>query len=417
MDNSTVQPNNDCDAPLLWNLSLFSFVVAGITGFSYRLGMIGQLPFNLNLENVRHAHSHLMFFGWAVPLPLYILFRNINKKISRDTGGITLMKNAIASGLILGLLAYPFFLLYGYQPVPIGSADLPISVILAGLVMVSWYFFMIGYLKARKVLANAPSQSWFDGALSMLLVCSLGAWGVAVLQAIDPTNQLLTKAMTHFFLATFAEGWVVLIVVSIILNRIESQDIQWAVSPTLLLACIVLGAPLTFPYGISKALLTPALLATARFGGALAALGLVVLLFGILRSVKLKSTIWIWPVSLLGIKALMQLTASILPSSFWLADHGLQIFYLHVLLLGALTLTITGFLYEQAKASRLFFNLMAGAVALVLMSLILMTRFWPQMWSGTWIFKVVAAVALLPVMAVIALWIKLIMTKQEEVYA
>jgi len=417
MDDSTGQINNEAGVSLLWNLSLFSFVLAGTTGFCYRLGMIGDLPVNLNMENIRHAHSHLMFFGWAVPLPLYILYQHLRSKTTGNERGTVLMKNSIVAGLMLGLIAYPSFLLYGYRPIPLGSTTLPLSVMLAGLVMVSWYCFMIGYLKIRRVLSGYDNQRWFDGALMMLFTCSLGAWGVALLQAVDPTNQLFTKAMTHFFLATFTEGWVVMIVVAIVLNKLKVRDKKWPLSPNLLLGSIVLGAPLTFPYGISKSLLTPILLNTARVGGLLVAGGLLVILYRIFKSGELKNTIWIWPVGLLGLKALMQLTASIIPATFWLSDHGLRIFYLHVLLLGAFTLTISGFLYEQANASRLFFNLFAGAVTIVLLSLILMTRFWPQMWGGQWIFKTVAAVAILPVIAAFVLWMNLLMTKGEQIHA
>ena len=270
MDSFSRRIKDETDAPLLWNLSLFSFVVAGTTGFCYRLGMIGELPVSLNMQNIRHAHTHLMFFGWAVPLPLYILYRYLQPKINGSNRGAKLMKNSITAGLILGLIAYPFFLFYGYQPIPFGSTALPLSVMLAGLVMVSWYCFMIGYLKVREVLSVNGHQRWFDGALVMLLTCSLGAWGVALLQAVDPINQLFTKAMTHFFLATFTEGWVVLIVIAIIISKIKIKDNEWPLSPNLLLGSIVLGAPLTFPYGISKSLLSPLLLDTARIGEILA---------------------------------------------------------------------------------------------------------------------------------------------------
>ncbi|MGD8427729.1 MAG: hypothetical protein PVH63_08850 [Balneolaceae bacterium] len=415
MDRSTAQ-NDNLDFPLLWNLSLLCFIIAGITGFGYRLGMAGELPFPVNLQNVRHAHSHLMFFGWAVPLPLYILFRHLSNKLPTSAPGITLMKHSIASGMFLGLAAYPFFLFYGYGPVPIASAAIPLSVILAGLVMVSWYCFVIGYLKVRKVLSTDLTQPWFDGSLTMLLVCSLGAWGVAALQSVAPANQLLTKAMTHFFLATFTEGWVVLAVIAVILKTLKLKE-PLPLPSNMLLAFVVLGAPLTFPYGISKSLLTPILLITARIGGALAAAGLLLILFSVFKSFKLRHSIWKWPLGLLGLKAMMQLAASLLPSGFWLADHGLQIFYLHVLLLGALTLTIAGFLCEKGNAPRFLFNLFAGAVITVLLSLILMTRFWPPEWSGNWVFNAVAAAALLPVLAALVLWIKLRMSKSEKTYA
>jgi hypothetical protein len=55
---------------LLWQLPLICFIIAGITGLLYRLGLVGIHVWDLNLEHIRHAHSHLMFFCWAVLLLL-----------------------------------------------------------------------------------------------------------------------------------------------------------------------------------------------------------------------------------------------------------------------------------------------------------------------------------------------------------
>jgi len=417
LDKSADEIFGKTDAPILWNLSLLSFIIAGVTGFCYRLGMTGGAPFNLSMINIRHAHSHLMFFGWAVPMPLYFLFDCLKERAHHNKGIIKLMKYSIVVSLLLGLTAYPFFLLYGYRPVSIGSAALPVSAMLAGLVMVSWYCFMFGYFKIRHVLDGDPKQLWVDGAIAMLLVCSLGAWGVAVMQAISPANQLLTKAMTHFFLSTFTEGWVVLILVAIIISQLERKKIKWPLPPNLLLALILLGAPLTFPYGIPESLLSSPLLMIARIGGAVAATSLLLILTGIVKSINLKNSIWIWPIGLLGFKALMQLTASILPTGFWLSDHGLRILYLHVLLLGALTLTIAATLNEKANIPKPHFKLFVGAVVSVLASLVLLSRFWPMALSGSWIYETVASVAILPVLAAINLWFRMLKKKSEKAYA
>src|SRR6056297_3066977 len=40
---------------VLWRFSLFSFVIAGLTGFIYRYGFIMPLPGWLHLDNIRHA--------------------------------------------------------------------------------------------------------------------------------------------------------------------------------------------------------------------------------------------------------------------------------------------------------------------------------------------------------------------------
>lgn len=409
MDRMAHSKNRTQLLPLIWKTSLACFIIAALTGFLYRLGLIGFDLLGLSLQNIRHAHSHLMFFGWAVPFPMYIALRAIigndpNKKI-----GHSWMKYSAGGGLVFGLLAYPFFLFYGYRPVEIGTSSLPLSVIFSGLVMVCWYGFIWGYYRARPALKDVSSQPWFDGALVMLAVCSLGAWGVALAQAINPENHLLMKALTHFFLATFTEGWVVIVLVAILVMKLRLQSRDWPLSPNIALGCIAIGAPLTFPYGISESLLSPELLMIARFGGGLASVGLLMIMFAFYSSGKWKSqnNIWLWPIVLLGLKAVIQLTASIVPSSFWLSDHALRIFYLHVLLLGAFTLTVIGWLHTQTGISDWYFKAIAISILAVLISLLLPTPFWPEGWGGIWIFYVLAATAILPVLAVLGHWIKI----------
>jgi hypothetical protein len=396
----------------LWKVSLACFILAGVTGLLYRVGMIGWLPsgVGLKLGNIRHAHSHLMFFGWAVPFPLYILLTNLADKENAKRRAISLMKYALSGTLMFGLLAYPFFLFYGYRPAEIGSADLPLSVILSGSAMICWYVFLWGYLKMRDVL-NDASQPWFDGALVMLFVCSLGAWGVAVVQAAYPTNHLLMNSMTHFFLATFTEGWVVLALVAVLIKHLGVEKQDWPVPPNILLGCIVFGAPLTFPYGISESMLTTELLLIARIGGSLAAVGLLGVTYAFISSDKWKQSLFRWSVGLLAFKAIMQFAASVLPSAFWLSDHAMRIFYLHVLLLGALTITISGWLHHHSQTSKIYYYVVIISILTVLITLIFPTRFWPQALGGMWIFHALMTAALLPSLAVGLQWIKIATSK------
>jgi hypothetical protein len=273
--------------------------------------------------------------------------------------------------------------------------------------MVCWYGFMWGYRKVRTLLNGDISQQWFDGALVMLLISSLGAWGVAVLQAMDPDNHLLMKGMTHFFLATFTEGWVVLVLLAILVIKLRPEPEDWKLTPTLWLGCIAIGAPLTFPYGISESLLTPVLLIVARMGGGLAAIGLLGVSLAFISTGRWKHKLWGWVVGLLVFKALMQLVSSVVSSSFWLSDHALRIFYLHVLLLGALTLAMTAWLQTLFPISHIYFYGIVLSVIAVLFSLVLPTQYWPQALGGMWIYQALVAAALLPALAMGTQWIAL----------
>lgn len=392
----------------MWHASVACFLLAGFTGFLFRLGMLGWMPGNLSLDNIRHAHSHLMFFGWAVPLPFYIIMQKIISSGKELGSGCCWMKNGILATLLFGLLAYPFFLFYGYSPVAIGSATMPLSVIFSGFVMISWYVFIIGYWKNRSVLSGEKSLPWFDGALLLLVVCSLGAWGVAVIQEIAPDSHLLMKSMTHFFLAGFTEGWVMLALSAILISELDIEEGYWLISPQFMLGAIAIGAPLTFPYGISESLLTPILLVTARFGGGLSATGLLLVIWAIIKSGKWKHPVWIWGIVLMALKGLMQLSASIVPSSFWLSDPGLRVLYLHILLLGGLTLLAVGWLQVRSNFSRNYFYAVGITIIVTLITLLMPTGFWPQVFAGVWILYALAIAALLPILAVGVYSIKLI---------
>ena len=212
------------------------------------------------------------------------------------------------------------------------------------------------------------------------------------------------KGLTHFFLATFTEGWVVLALVSILVMTFRITPDQWKLSPNFWLGCIAIGAPLTFPYGISESLLSPMLLVVARIGGGLAAVGLLGISYTFISSGRWKHKLWGWAIGLLAFKAVMQLVASVVPSSFWLSDHALRIFYLHILLLGVLTLMMTAWLQDQAQASDTYFFTVVITIFAVLFTLLFPTKFWPPSWSGLWIFYVLAGAALLPAIAMSVQW-------------
>ncbi|MFP8489123.1 hypothetical protein ACKGJO_08460 [Gracilimonas sp. Q87] len=388
----------------IWQWAIFSFILAGFTGFIYRLGFVTSLPFDLNLENVRHAHSHLMFFGWASLLPLYLI------KVKLVPGyhaalGVKFMKGALWGVLVFGILSYPFFLIWGYRSVPVNGSFLPLSTILSGLVMVGWYVFMIGYIMTRFRKKDHTPNVWLEGALVMLLISSLGAWGVGAVEMFNFGGPLLGKALTHFFLATFVEGWVVLVLLGLISESLGMKENDYVISPNILVGLIACGAPLTFPYGISESMLDLNLSVTARIGGVLIVEGVLLFLYSIIKRKESISKIWIWPLLLLGLKSLMQIIAAVMPADLWLSEHGIRILYLHVLLLGGFTLGVTAYMTQEVDLKPKYFYVVLISVFVLLISLLWMTSLWPLFLSGVWIYTAITVIAMLPVIAMLWYWL------------
>ncbi|MDX1618653.1 MAG: hypothetical protein R3224_07690 [Balneolaceae bacterium] len=390
-----------------WHAIIACFVIAALAGVLFRVGMILPLPGTLSLQNLRHAHSHLMFFGWAGALPLFLFLRVTLDRAESAAAGFQLMEKAVWGMLLFGLLSFPFFLLFGYHPVPFGTVALPLSVILSGMVMICWYLYIGGYLAVRRGIAGRRRNIWFEAALVMLTVSSLGAWGVAVAQALNLPSPLIAKTLTHFFLASFTEGWVVLVTVALLDEILEMPPQSYPVSPAKLATVIVLAAPLTFPYGIAESLLTPLMLGTARVAGLILGCALCLIAYRMLKSGAERGSIFIWPLAFLLLKGGMQAAASVIPSGFWLSDFALRVLYLHVLLLGGFSLTGIGYLHRAGTLAKGSYIGVAISVALMVASLLLLTRFWPLEWRGMWVYYAVAGTALLPAVAVIAEWYKL----------
>jgi Na+(H+)/acetate symporter ActP len=75
--------------------------------------------------------------------------------------------------------------------------------------------------------------------------------------------------------------------------------------------------------------------------------------------------------------------------------------------LGAFTTGMIGFLKQDSSINNRYFYGVLVSVSIVLISLILLTSFWPAFLSGVWIYYGLAITALFPVIAVLVFWLKL----------
>lgn len=374
----------------VWKLSLFSFLLAALTGFLYRFGMLYPLPHSLDLVNIRHAHSHLMFFNWISP-PIMVWM--VSALASQKSGlNHKAFKTCLYSMIGLGFLSYPFFLLYGYHSASFGSVDLPIAAIISGLIMITWYWFAWLYFQNRTGNSSDFSLNLFDGALTALLISSLGAWGVSVFQFSGIHNPLFSSALTHFFLAVFTEGWAILGILGIIWNYIKprppAMQNGWLWQP------LLVGSMLIFPFSLTQSLVTPLMLLSAKTGLILIILSLILHLYIFLKSKKFTGFVLKTILGLIGFKILFQAIA-VLPIDLWPGEHGIRILYLHLLLLGIVSISL--FRVFSFRDHSIGVQLFTGSVLLVIGSLFLISGY-----SPTWLipdqpYYIVLYIALLPV--------------------
>ena len=256
--------------PWVWPAALLCFVIAGLTGSLLRYGLLKGLPAGLQLVNVRHAHSHLMYFGWATPALMALIVAWLpgltDRQLSRRFQWL------MGATLIFALLAYVMFIQYGYQAANLGGRPYPLSVLAATLNVLAWYAFAFLYFQASWGVTRSRPLRFWDAALIFMILASLGAWGVALVSRLQITDPFWSQAMTHLFLDLFSEGWFVLAAVGLIyaMHPAHSERLaQWGEQ------IIVIGLPVLFLLALPVGLVPAGLRAIAGIGGALVALGLL----------------------------------------------------------------------------------------------------------------------------------------------
>ena len=382
----------------VWQLSLLSFIIAGITGFLYRYGMLYPLPEGISLANIRHAHSHLMFFNWICPPIMAWMAVAVTEK--NDKAALRSFVPCIYTMIVLGFLSYPFFLLYGYHSVAIGSASLPLAAIISGLIMITWYWFAWLYYRERQISSRSLSFTLFDAALIALIISSLGAWGVSVFQFTAIDSPLISSAMTHFFLGVFTEGWVVLGILGIMWAKFDLPKFSfhsgWLWIP------LLFGSMLVFPFSLNRAIITPEMHITANIGLILIAISLSLNLFLMVKQKQLAGFIWKTVALIITVKIIFQIMA-VLPLDIWPGEHGLRVLYLHLLLLGLASIVLVqAFHLNRHNSAKVFFVI---AVLLVLISLLFISGYWPPNLMVPDIYWWLMGTALLPIIPAVWLYV------------
>ena len=403
-----------------WRLALFSLLVAMLTGAALRFAFIYGLPWGLRFEDVRHAHSHLMFFAWATPVLVLVAAEAV-----RRAGGALAGAGACAIlAAIAGLLAYTPFLVSGYRLMPVLGSDLPLSMMASGLNGVLWYVFAALYLAGSWRRTRNPALRLLDGAVVLLLVSSLGAVLLAVTGMNGTATPASTAAFVDLFLTLFADGWFGLgLVAALVLTHFgaSARSTQgFGAAAWLLTLGLALrsGARVaTDAYGV------PGLDLLERGGGLMAAAGWLYLTLSLLRTgrkvPRTAESGVIAPVApepvvdppgrrvavaalwLLALKALVEAFVAMPFGEELFVRWSLRVLLLHAFLLGAVTLGLIAAI-RALLSPRAFAPVSALALSVLVMvaCLVPLTRLWPTALAGSWMLWAAAVSSLLPALVV-----------------
>ncbi len=371
-------------------ISLGFFLVAAATGAFFRISVALGLLSAGRLVNVRHAHSHLMLFGWVTPLLMALLLQRLP---DADAKGRT--DRLFAALFVAAAATYPLFLAYGYSPAALLGRRIPLSVIASTANMILWYAFAARYLRRARGQDRSLSAHLAGLAVVFLCVSTVGAWALGLLVPLKVTNPAWQIGLTHFFLDLFSAGWLVPGVLSVAAARMHREgqanrgrEAVWLLGATL---------PFTFAFGMPSAMVPVPLRHLSSAAMVVAGAAFLVLARTIWSRLPLADrSAWRVPLTMFTVMAAIQLASGLVPK-IWPADTGgLRILYIHLMLLGFVTL---GLIAGTAGFSSRGVAAFTASVVVLLLSLLPLTALWPRTLAGRWVTFAAAVAALLPVIA------------------
>jgi hypothetical protein len=329
-----------------YRIGLFNLLLVASIGLLLRYKMVASLPW-VNHKFFLHGHSHFAFSGWVSLIIMVGILQRIHAHGNQDIIGrfkpILWIHLLTAYGM---LLSFP---IQGYALVSITFSTLSI--------LVSYAFVLMVWKNCNeKIWGTKTAALSIKAALVFLVLSSFGAFWLAMLMATHSGAQSLYFTALYSFLHFQYNGWFFFGILGLFLTMLPTavahtstglhKGVVWMVAacaPAVTLSALWMKVP-AFVYLIAIAA------AIMQIGGVI--LGW--------KSIRKTLSIFVitlspaekWLLGLSGFAFLIRVVLQALStipalSKFAFAYRPVVIGYLHLILLGCITLFLFAFLYGK----------------------------------------------------------------------
>lgn len=325
-------------------ISVFNLLLVASAGFVLRYKIAFSLPW-VDQKYLLHGHSHFAFSGWVTQALMSLLVQYL-----KNNGLFSAFQK------YRWLLYANLFTAYGMLiSFPLQGYAL-FSIIFSTLsIFVSYAFAVMFFKDLTRLPTRGSTHLWFKSAILFNVLSSAGAFTLAYMLATRQSNEHLYLAAIYFYLHFQYNGWFLFACMGLLNYHLlkagvsdqRLKKIFWlfffACIPTYLLSTLWLKIP-AWMYWI----VVVAALAQLYAWMLLLKISQQQVQFFKTRLPKFSQVIFILVAIALSVKLILQAVA-VIPSISTLAFsyRPIVIGYLHLILLGIISLFILGYIFSQ----------------------------------------------------------------------
>ena len=331
--------------PARWlKIALFNLLIVATIGVILRYKILFPLPF-VDQKHLLHGHSHFAFAGWITQaiMTLLVIY------LANQTGAAVYKRYR-------WLLAANLFSAYGMLiAFPIEGYGL-YSIIFSTLsIFVSYVFAVFYWRDVNKLAANNSSHAWFKTAVLFNAFSSLGAFGLAFMMYAKMIHQNWYLAAEYFYLHFQYNGWFFFACMGLFTKILTQANVPeqllkkifWLFAGAALPAYFLSALWMPLPVWVYILVILSAL---AQLAGWIWLLKILKTKWQVIKKDYSKTAKGLLILSgmALTVKLFLQLGSTI-PSLSNLAFgfRPIVIGYLHLVLLGVITLFLLGYMFAK----------------------------------------------------------------------
>ena len=177
-------------------IALFNLFIVATIGVILRYKILYPLPF-VDQKHLLHGHSHFAFAGWItqaiMTLLVFYLYKQAGAIVYKKYKWLLFANLFTAVGM---LIAFPIEG-YGLYSIIFSTAS----------VFVSYVFAVFYWRDLNKLDKKDPAHLWFKAAVLFNAVSSIGAFSLAIMMVTKVIHQNWYLAAEYFYLHFQYNGW------------------------------------------------------------------------------------------------------------------------------------------------------------------------------------------------------------------
>ena len=317
-------------------LALFNLLLVALAGLLLRLKILLPIPW-VHHKHLLHAHSHFAFAGWISLFLMSAIIGLLPDQKAKTYNRLLGVYTITAYGM---LLSFPF---QGYGPVSIFFST--------ASVLASWWFAYKVWIENGLAVQGNLVVQLIRWSVFFLVLSSLGTFYLAWLMGNHINKAELYFGAVYFYLHFQYNGWFLFAILALVVSRlsITIQDplrklfavLAWISVPAYFLSALWMRLPNW-------------MLVSAWIAALLQPIVVILLLrriyHAVRKTIQQKGLQQLWILSLFAfcIKILLQ-SLSVVPglSSYAFAYRPVVIGYLHLVLLGFVSLFLLGWMMDK----------------------------------------------------------------------